>query len=59
MFIRIEENGSVLRLAGAVDPFDSFAALGEREYRSGRTKNLRTFAAGEEIGLDDEPALQR
>lgn len=57
LFVQIEENGSVLRLAKAVNPFDSFAALGEREYREGRTKNLRTFAAEEGISLDDDGAL--
>jgi AbrB family looped-hinge helix DNA binding protein len=58
LFVQIEDNGFVLRLAKAVNPFDSFAALGEREYRAGRTKNLRNFASEEGIDLDDEPALQ-
>lgn len=54
LFVQIEDNGFVLRLTKAVNPFDSFAALGEREYRAGRTKNLRTFAEEEGIALDDE-----
>ncbi|MGH2558368.1 MAG: AbrB/MazE/SpoVT family DNA-binding domain-containing protein [Thermomicrobiales bacterium] len=57
LFIQVEENGFVLRLAKAVNPFESFAALGERAYRTGRTKSLRAFAAEEGIDLDDEPAL--
>jgi AbrB family looped-hinge helix DNA binding protein len=57
LFVQVEENGSVLRLAKAINPFESFAALGEREYRAGRTKNLRTFAAEEGIALDDDDPL--
>ena len=53
LFVQLEDNGAVIRLAKAVDPFDSFAALGEREYRAGRTKDLRTFAEDEGIALDD------
>ncbi len=58
LFVQVEDNGFVLRLAKAVNPFDSFAALGEREYRVGRTKNLRVFAAEEGISLDDDESLQ-
>jgi len=58
LFVQIEENGSVLRLTKAVNAFDSFAALGEREYREGRTTNLRAFAAEEGISLEDERVLQ-
>jgi len=54
LFVRVEVNGVVLRLTKAINPFDSFAALGEREYRAGRTRNLRTFAEEEGIALDDE-----
>ena len=57
LFVQVEENGFVLRFAKAVNPFDSFAALGEREYRAGRTKNLRAFAAEEGISLDDDHSL--
>lgn len=57
LFVQVENNGFVLRLAKAVNPFDSFAALGEREYRAGRTKSLRTFAEEEGIDLDDGTAL--
>ncbi|MEA2516129.1 MAG: hypothetical protein QOJ59_5618 [Thermomicrobiales bacterium] len=58
LFVQVEENGIVLRLAKAMNPFDSFAALAEREYREGRTKNLRAFAAEEGISLDDDESLQ-
>ncbi len=57
LFVQVEDNGAVLRLAKAVNPFDSFAALGEREYRQGRTKGLRTFAEEEGIALDDGEEL--
>lgn len=58
LFVQVETNGVVLRLAKAENPFDSFAALGERQYRAGRTKNLRQFAAEEGISLDDDGAIQ-
>ncbi|MDQ3044917.1 MAG: AbrB/MazE/SpoVT family DNA-binding domain-containing protein [Chloroflexota bacterium] len=54
LFVQVEDNGLALRLAKAVNPFDSFASLGEREYRAGRTKNLRSFAEEEDIALDGE-----
>jgi AbrB family looped-hinge helix DNA binding protein len=54
LFVQVEDNGAVLRLTKAINPFDSFAAMGEREYRAGRTKNLRTFAEEEGIALDAE-----
>lgn len=57
LFVQIEDNGFVLRVAKAVNPFDSLAALGERAFRDGQTRNLRDFAAEEGIDLDDEPSL--
>ena len=59
LFVQVEDNGVVLRLTKAVDPFDSLAALGEREYRAGRTKNLRTFAQEEGIAFDEDEAPHR
>jgi AbrB family looped-hinge helix DNA binding protein len=58
LFVQVEENGVVLRMTKAVNPFDSFVALGEREYREGRTKSLRTFADEEGYALDDGEAVQ-
>ena len=57
LFVQVEDNGIVLRLSKAINPFDSFAALGEREYREGRTTGLRTFAKQEGFALDDEHAV--
>ena len=54
LFVEIEDNGQVLRLAKAVNPFDSLTAMAEYEYRAGRTRNLRAFAEDEGISLDDE-----
>jgi bifunctional DNA-binding transcriptional regulator/antitoxin component of YhaV-PrlF toxin-antitoxin module len=58
LFVQIEENGYVPRLAKAVNPFDTLAALGERAYRQGQTRNLRDFAAEEGIDLDDEVSVR-
>ena len=38
---------------------DGLWVLGEREYRAGRTKNLRTFAREEGIALDEDEAIRR
>jgi AbrB family looped-hinge helix DNA binding protein len=57
LFVQIEDNGYVLRLAKAVNPFDTLAALGDRAYREGQTRTLRDFAAEEGIDLDDKPSL--
>jgi AbrB family looped-hinge helix DNA binding protein len=57
LFVQVEENGVVLRMTKAVNPFDSFAALGEREYREGRTRGLRAYAEEEGLSLDDEQAI--
>jgi AbrB family looped-hinge helix DNA binding protein len=59
LVVQVEENGVELRLTKAADPFDTLAALGEREYRTGRTKNLRTFAQREGIALDEDEAPHR
>ncbi len=57
LFVQVEDNGVVPRLSKAINPFDSFAALGEREFREGRTKGLRAFAAEEGFAIDDEQAV--
>ncbi len=59
LFVEIEDNGFVLRMAKAVNPLDSLAAMVEHEYRAGRTKNLRTFAMEAGIDLDDEAVRGR
>jgi AbrB family looped-hinge helix DNA binding protein len=56
LFVQVEDNGVVLRLTKAVNPFDSLAVLGEREYRADQTKNLTTFAKEEGIALDEDEA---
>jgi AbrB family looped-hinge helix DNA binding protein len=58
LFVEVEDNGFVLRMAKAVNPLDSLAAMAEHEYRAGRTKNLRTFAVEEGIDLDDDEAVR-
>jgi hypothetical protein len=42
----------VLRYAKAVNPFDALADHAIAELRAGRTKNLRAFAAENDIELD-------
>lgn len=48
-----EREGNVVRLAKAENPFDSLAEHAEDEYRAGRTRNLRDFAAENDIPLDE------
>lgn len=58
LFVEVEDNGFVLRMAKAVNPLESPTAMAEYEYRAGRTKNLRTFAVEEGIDLDDDEAIR-
>ena len=51
-FLDAEEG--VLRFAKAENPFDILAEHALAEYRAGRTKSLRDFAAENNISLDDE-----
>ena len=51
MFVERESNGVVLRYAKAENPFDALAEYAENEYRAGRTKSLRTFAAEHDLPL--------
>lgn len=58
LFVEVEDNGFVLRMAKAVNPLESPTAMAEYEYRAGRTKSLRTFAVEEGIDLDDGEAIR-
>ena len=51
-FLDIEDG--VMRLAKAENPFDILAEHALAEYRAGRTKSLRDFAAENAIALDGE-----
>ena len=44
----------VLRFAKVENPFDILAEHARAEYRAGRTKSLRDFAAENALALDDE-----
>jgi AbrB family looped-hinge helix DNA binding protein len=52
-FIQVEETG-VIRYARAENPFDLLAEHAIREYRAGRTRDLREIAAEEGVDLDSE-----
>lgn len=54
LFVEREEGHAVLRYAVAENPFDVLADHAEREYRAGRTRSLRSFAADEGFSLDEE-----
>lgn len=58
-FVEVEDNGFVLRLVKAVNPLDPLVAMAEYEYRAGRTKNHRAFAAEDGIDLDYESGRGR
>ncbi len=55
---QIEDDDLVLRSDHASDRLAPLVSIGEYEYRAGRTKNLRAFAAEEGIDLDDDAALR-
>ncbi len=46
--------GSEVRWMKAQNPFDALAENAEKEYRAGRTKNLRTLAREQGIDLSAE-----
>ena len=47
LFAHLDEETGGVRLAKAINPFDLLFEHGMREYRAGRTTNLRDFLAGE------------
>lgn len=54
LFLESDPEHKVMHLAKAVNPFDDLAQHAEREYRAGRTKNLRTYAEERAIDLNGE-----
>jgi AbrB family looped-hinge helix DNA binding protein len=50
----VEQEGNILRYAKADNPFDLLAEHASREFEAGRTKNLRDFAAENDIALEGE-----
>lgn len=63
VFLQYEPESRELRLTPAVNPFDVLAEHAVREYREGRTKDLREYAREhglaaslEEVGRDGEEA---
>lgn len=54
LFLEVDEERGVLHFAKAENPFDLLAEHAIAEYRAGRTKSLRDFAAENAISLDDE-----
>lgn len=54
MFVEREAGHEVLRYAKVANPFDALAEQAEEDYRAGKTRNLRAFAAEQGLSLDDE-----
>jgi len=52
-FIDADAEHGVLHLAKAINPFDGLAQYAIQEYRAGRTRCLRDYAADRGIDLDD------
>lgn len=52
--IQAEEEGGVIRLAKAINPFDIAATEAIEEYEAGGTMSLRDFAESEGVDLDAE-----
>ena len=53
LFVESDQENGVLRYAKPENPFDILAEHAISEYRAGRTRNLRDFAAENGISLDD------
>ena len=53
-FVALDEAHQELRYAKAENPFDALAQHAINENRAGRTRNLREFAAENDIPLDDD-----
>jgi AbrB family looped-hinge helix DNA binding protein len=52
LFIEADPEQGILHLAKAVNPFDGLAEYAIQEYREGRTRSLRDYAADRGIDLD-------
>ncbi|MDQ3694499.1 MAG: AbrB family transcriptional regulator [Chloroflexota bacterium] len=52
-FLEQEADGTV-RLARAENPFDVLARDAARQYRAGKTINVREYAASHGVDLDDD-----
>lgn len=57
LFVQMDEPG-VLRYARAENPFDALADHALREYKAGRTRDLREIAAEEGVDLDADRSVQ-
>lgn len=54
LFVESDEDHKILHYAKSDNPFDILAQHAIEEYRAGRTRNLREFAAEHNISLDDD-----
>lgn len=54
LFLESDVEKQILHLAKAINPLDGLAEYAEREYRAGRTRNLRAFVEEEGIDLDGD-----
>ena len=54
LFLESDSELAVLHLAKAINPFDGLAEHAAREYRAGRTQNLREYAEERGIALHGE-----
>jgi AbrB family looped-hinge helix DNA binding protein len=50
MFLEVDSAHGIIHLAKAENPFDRLAEYATAEFRAGRTRNLRDYAA--ECGID-------
>ena len=53
LFAHLDEETGGVRLAKAINPFDILYEHALKEYRAGRTTNLRAFMASEGTDLDE------
>lgn len=51
LFVEADAEKGVLHLAKAINPFDALADDALAEYRAGRTRKLRAYAAERDIDL--------
>jgi len=52
LFIEADPEHGILHLAKAINPFDGLAEYAVQEYRAGKTRTLRDYAADRGIDLD-------